>query len=379
VRSLHVAATWWPAVRYGGPIVSIRGLCRALARAGDAVQVLTTTVDGPTDSAVPTDVDVDDGGPRLRYHRSPWLRRVYWSPALQRSLAETAPMVDLVHAHGVFLWPTLAAGRAARRASRPFVLSPRGMLVRALIDARSRLAKRAWLALLERANLRGAAAIHATSAHERDALHELGLGPLRRIEVIPNGVDLPAAVAEPPDRRRLLFVGRLSGEKRLDLLLDSLVGVDGATLDIVGPDPAGLRPSLERRAAGLGLADRVAFRGPLDAAGVRGAIDGCDALVLTSRSENFGNVVLEAMAAARPVVVTPGVGAAAEVRAARGGLVAADDPRGLAAALSQVLDAPALARTMGLAGRFHVARNLSWDAVAMRMRALYADLVGDPR
>lgn len=379
MRLLHVAPTWWPALRYGGTIVSTRGLCRALARGGDEVRVLATSVDGAGDSPVPHGRAVDDGGAQVRYCRSRWLRRLYWSPSMRRALAAEAGHADLVHAHAVFLWPTWAAARAARRAGKPFVLSPRGMLVRSLIEARSRLAKRAWIALVERANLRAAAAIHATSEHEREALLDLGLGPLPRIAVIPNGVDLPQAGSPPPGRRRVLFLGRLSAEKRPELLLEALARVDAASLEIVGPDPAGLGRGLARRAAELGLAGRVVLGGPTDAAGVQAALARSDVLVLASRSENFGNVVVEAMAARRPVVVTPAVGAAALVRAAGAGHVADDDAASVAAAIARLLDHPGEAAAMGAAGGDFVARELSWDAVAARMRALYAELAGARR
>lgn len=374
MRLLHVAATWWPALRYGGTIVSTRGLCRALVRGGDSVQVLTTSVDGTGDSTVPIGVDVDDDGPRVRYHRSRWMRRLYWSPALARSLTQVAPTADLVHAHAVFLWPTAAAARAARRAAKPFVLSPRGMLVRGLIEARSRWAKQAWITLVERANLRGAAAIHVTSAYERDELRALDLGPLPRIEVIPNGVELPHAPSPPPGRRRALFVGRVAAKKRIETLLDALSLVDAVSLEIVGPDDEGLSPALARRAAERGLAERVVFSGPTDPAGVQAALARSDLLVLASRSENFGNVVVEAMAAGRPVVVTPGVGAADIVRAAGAGHVAEEDAASIAAAIRDLLDRPFDAAVMGDAGRRFVERELSWDAVAARMRAMYSEI-----
>jgi glycosyltransferase involved in cell wall biosynthesis len=363
-------------MRYGGTIVSTRGLCRALVRAGDEVEVLTTPVDGAGDSAVPTDVDVDDHGVRVRYCPSPRLRRFYWSPAMRRALRERAPRASVVHAHAVYLWPTWAASRAARRAARPLVISPRGMLVRSLIEARSRLAKRAWIALVERANLRAAAAIHVTSAHERDALRELGLDLAPRLEVIPNGVDAPAQVVPAPAAGRVLFLGRLSPEKGLDRLLPALAKLPSATLDLVGPDTGGLGESLRAQARSLGIEARVNLRGACAPEDVWSVLGAADVLVLPSASENFGNVVVEAMAAARPVVATRGVGAASALSASAAGLVVDGSPDALADALGRLLDSPAQAAAMGAAGRRHVLAELSWDAVAARMRALYAEIAG---
>jgi glycosyltransferase involved in cell wall biosynthesis len=106
-------------------------------------------------------------GVKVWYFPSRRLRRLYWSPPMARMLASEIGSFDLVHLHSVFLWPTWAAARAARRRGIPYALSPRGMLVKDLLRARSRYAKTAWIALIERANLAHAAGIHVTSPVER--------------------------------------------------------------------------------------------------------------------------------------------------------------------------------------------------------------------
>src|SRR5512137_1024098 len=130
MRLLHVVPTYLPAVRYGGPIHSVHGLCAALAARGHDVQVFTTNVDGPGNSAVPLGRPVDVDGVKVWYFPSRRLRRLYWSPAMGRMLKQEVGSFDLVHLHSVFLWPTWAAARAARGSSVPYVLSPRGMLVK---------------------------------------------------------------------------------------------------------------------------------------------------------------------------------------------------------------------------------------------------------
>jgi hypothetical protein len=86
---------------------------------------------------------------------------------------------DIVHLHSVFLWPTWAAARAARNAGIRYLLSPRGMLVKELIARRRRLAKSAWIHLIERWNVEQAAArsraIHGRSrAKTRRRAFQLG-------------------------------------------------------------------------------------------------------------------------------------------------------------------------------------------------------------
>ena len=150
MRFLHVVPTYLPAVRYGGPIHSVHGLCAALAARGHDVHVFTTNVDGPRDSDVPLDRPVTMDGVNVRYFPSTRMRRLYWSPPMARALQAELSGFDVVHLHSVFLWPTWGAARSARRHAVPYVLSPRGMMVKDLIQRKSRWLKRAWIGLIER-------------------------------------------------------------------------------------------------------------------------------------------------------------------------------------------------------------------------------------
>ncbi len=178
VKILHVVPTYLPATRYGGPIFAVHGLCRALARRGHDVHVFTTNVDGDGVSGVPLQTPVALDGVQVHYFASP-LRRLYLSPSMKRALRRDTAGFDLVHLHSVFLWPTWAAARAARRAGVPYVVSPRGMLVPELIARKSRWTKTAWIRLIERDNLESAAAVHFTARREWEDARRLGV-PLRK-------------------------------------------------------------------------------------------------------------------------------------------------------------------------------------------------------
>src|ERR1035437_5763746 len=163
MRILHVAPTYLPAVRYGGPIFAIHGLCRALASRGHDIEVFTTNIDGSEKSDVPIGVPVFLDGVKIRYFSSTFLRRLSWAPALAHALKGEISRFDLLHLHSVFLWPTWAAARLARETHVPYLISPRGMLVKELIGRRSRFVKAAWMSLIERSNLERASAVHVTS------------------------------------------------------------------------------------------------------------------------------------------------------------------------------------------------------------------------
>src|SRR5512144_1838241 len=106
MRILHVVPSYLPAARYGGPIFAVHGLCRALAARGHHVEVFTTNVDGPYNSAVPLRIPIPLDGVRVTYFPSEALRRLYWSPPLGRALHADLASFTVVHLHSVFLWPT---------------------------------------------------------------------------------------------------------------------------------------------------------------------------------------------------------------------------------------------------------------------------------
>ena len=377
MRLLHVVPTYFPAVRYGGPLYSVHGLGVGLAGLGHDVQVYTTSVDGSRDSDVAHGCPTERDGLRVTYFRSPGLRRVYWAPALKTRLRETVSEFDVVHLHSVFLWPTLVAARMAERANVPFVLSPRGMLVPELIERKGRWAKRAWIRCFERHTVSAASAVHVTSALERDDLLEMGLAP-ERVEVVPNGIDDPRFPIE-PNRRvtqgRLLYLGRISWKKGIDRLIHAMASIAHADLCIAGGDDEHLVPRLKQLAVDVGVEKRVRFIGPVGGVGKERLFAETDLLVLPSISENFGNVVLEAMVRARPVVVTRGVGLAAVVEDAGCGIVVDGDPESLAVRINALLADPSRRAEMGEAGRARALREFTWDRVAPRMESLYRSVL----
>jgi glycosyltransferase involved in cell wall biosynthesis len=384
MRLLHVVPTYLPATRYGGPIFAVHGLCRALAARGHTVEVFTTSIDGPVNSAVQHGVPVMLEGVKVRYFASDFMRRLSWAPALAHALRSELKGADVVHLHSVFLWPTWVAARLARESRLPYMISPRGMLVRRLIENRHRLIKSAWINLIEKSNLEHASAIHVTSVVEAAELGKFTL-QLHRVVMVPNGVDEAdrAFVGDPSEDIKalarehplILFFGRIAWVKGLDRLLQGFARSRAGTLAIVGTDYENLAPRLSQLARELGIGERVRFV-PRTVAGVDKEFIFASAqiFVLASYSESFGNSVLEAMQRGLPVIVTPGVGAADIVRKAGAGIVAEGNPEALGRAIDQLAGDPALARSMGEAARRYVREHSSWSRVAERMEAVYESL-----
>jgi glycogen(starch) synthase len=151
--------------------------------------------------------------------------------------------------------------------------------------------------------------------------------PPERVTVLPNPVpSLPELRARDDLRRSfglngatLAFAGRLTAQKALGRALEVVARVDGVRLVIAGDGPD--RPTLERRAGELGIAERVTF---LDAQPRQRVVElfrAADATILSSSWENFPHTVVEALAVGTPVLAMESGGVGEVVRDGVNGLL----------------------------------------------------------
>jgi rhamnosyl/mannosyltransferase len=206
-----------------------------------------------------------------------------------------------------------------------------------------------------------------------------------RCQVIPYGIDTAQFEKSDADAvrrirarfgdRLIISVGRLVYYKGLEYLIRGMVDVRG-TLVIIGDGP--LRGKLERLAAQLGIAGKVIFAGVIDNAGVRSYYHAAALFVLASvaRSEAFGIVQIEAMAAGLPVVNTSidsGV-PLVSLHEQTGLTVRPADPPALAGAINRLLEDSNLRRKFGEAGMLRARQEFSLDAMLQRTLDLYQNV-----
>lgn len=235
--------------------------------------------------------------------------------------------------------------------------------------------RRSTYAPLSRAVLRQARAIVVPSRAHIALSRELA-GFEAKTEVIPFGID-PArweTVPPPPDSPpRAVFIGRLVAYKGVDLLLRALEQVPDLRLDIVGSGPEA--PRLRTLAQALAVQDRVHWWGEYPDDELPRRMADAHFLVLPSVTveEMFGLVVLEAMAAGRPVITTALPSAVREVNVpgVTGLEVPLRDVPALARALDQLARDPGLREQMGAAGRARVAQHFTRERMARDHVALY--------
>ncbi len=385
MRILHVTPTYLPAYRYGGPIYSVHGLCKNLVKRGHTVDVFTTNVDGPSNSDVSVGVPVPVDGVRVWYFESKILRRLYFSPPMALALNKQIRKYAVIHLHSIYLWPTWAAAQCANRFNIPYIVSPRGMLIKNLIENKNRWLKTAWIRLFERRNLEKAAGIHVTSPLEANEVRRFGFH-LSNITIIPNGFDSAidrlsedannSIIADIiKNSSFILFLGRINWKKGLNRLVWALPHIPSQiNLIVAGNDEEHYQSVIEALAVKAGVSERIYFTGAVYGKMKTALFQKAQAMVLPSYSENFGNTVLEAMACGCPVVVTPEVGLADVVEQSGAGWVVAGDAHIFGKALKKLLADTILMHKMGVKGKKTVKEQFAWGVISEQMEKMYADL-----
>ena len=391
MRVLHVIPAL--SIRIGGPAVAVVEASLRLADLGVEPAIFTTDMALPQATKPRRTVEPAElpaGAERLDVRvfpaRQPY--RLAYSAALARALAAEAGRFDVIHIHMLFHLPARAASRRARRLGTPYIVSPAGSLDPKL-RGRNRSVKAINDRLWQRGMLDNAALLHYKTAEEERLCADLAFRAPGI--VVPNGVDLAAfrgAAGGAEFRERYLHgaqgpvimnVGRIAYKKRIDRLIRAFARLPArspaAVLAIVGPDDEGLGAGLMSLASSLGVADRVMLTGVVNGPDRHAALAAADVWALPSDTENFGNAVVEAMAAGVPTVITPGVNLAAEIDAAGAGLVCATEPAAIAAGIDSILADAAVAESLSIGGRAFAAR-YDWAVVAPRLRDMYEQALG---
>lgn len=298
---------------------------------------------------------------------------------ITRRTIQLAAVADLLHSHSLWRLTNVLPAWAAQCFTKPYVVSPRGTLNPAALR-HSRLTKQLFSVLGQRRTLRHAAMLHATSEGEYEDIRKAGLK--QPVAIIPNGVDIPELIEDHAvfEHRSLLYVGRIHPIKGLELLLHSWSRLapkhPSWVLRIVGPVDSQYARNMQNKTLTEHV-PRVKFLGELAGRALQKEYQRAEALVLPSISENFGMVVAEALANARPVVTTKGtpwVG----LRERHCGWWIDRTEEDLCEALDGLLSSGAVElREMGLTGREWMLESYSWERVAADMSDAYSWVLGE--
>ncbi len=376
---------------YGGTSESVRRLAHSLGALGLDVDIVTSNANGTSKLAVPLRTWIQETGYRIQFfpcwHRSDLI----FCPSLLYWLINHVADYQLIHTHTVFSPLILVAHGICKSRQVPYIATPHGMLEPWAL-AHKAWKKRVYYHLFERALLRQAAAIHATSSVEKGNIQALNLQP--EVILIPNGIglddfqDLPdpelfyQQFPTTGQRRLLLFLGRIDPKKGLDLLAPAFAQVHQCFPDthliVAGPDTIGFLPTARNFFAQAGCLEAVTFTGMLTGALKLAALAAASLYVAPTYSEGFSVSVLEGMACGLPCVITRGCNFPEAAVAGVAYVVDIEAPA-IATALIQCLQDPEAARAMGDRARDFIFRNYTWHQAAERLLQAIQQINSDPQ
>lgn len=350
----------------GGPTACTYNLLKGLRSGGVEADVLTLKPLDPADKIVGDDdfiiaVDNDAANPFV-YSRN------------FRDYIKMHGKYDIYHANGLWTYPTYITAKAARKAGKPYIIAPHGMLYpQGLVSKPWK--KRLALALFQKNDLDHAAALQATCVQEAEYISALGFK--KPIAIIPNSLptnDIKPVRETGNSIRKFGFVGRIHPIKNIDVLLAAWAKLGAKTKDcelvIVGDGDAVYKNRLMEFVSENSL-ENVRFPGFLTGKELTGTVRSFDYQMLVSKSENFGMVVPEALINGIPCIATEGT-PWEELNRYGCGWWIKDGIENLADTIAAAIELPEEGRRkMGARGREMIISNYSVNAVAEKMKRLY--------
>lgn len=365
------------AARHGGPPSVVRVHADAINASGSA---LIFGVSEPDEAR-----EALDAFPDAQLFPRTWPHSWYRGAGLRQALEARIDQVDVIHAHMLWDHAAWAAWQVARKHGIPLVITPHGTL-----NERWRWNtphKRLYRALIADRMLKEADKVHVITQQEQDAIEALGI-PIRPA-LIPNALpdhlfDEAKPASQPKrhprleGRRYLLYLGRLWGDKGLDLLPEAWASVcqrhPDVDLVIAGPDYKDYRQGLQTRIQALGIEHRVHLTGPVYEDDKLALLRSAELFILPSKSEGLSMALLEATASGLPCIVTPGCKMAALIESG-GGIEAERNVAAIGKAIDHLLSLPPVRHAaMSTAARTWARQHFSLAHIGPQLMDTYRQL-----
>ncbi len=382
LKVLHIIPAISPS--YGGPTTAVLEICRALIAKGVEAEIATTNADEHQNLDIRLGEKIKHQDISTIFFPRSVRTKYAFSWPLTHWIKKNIKNYDLVHIHYIFCYPTLVAAHYARKFGIPYVVSPVGMLGEWPMEQKF-FKKIIYLNLIEKRNLKGAAAIHYTSEIEKNASEGFNVSSLPVI--IPLGINLNYIKPDIPkgefrkkytqyaDKKLIVFLSRIHPKKGLELLIEALSKLlktrNDFILIIAGNGEPYYESILKKHIRDSHLDSCTIFTGFLEGKDKYTLLQDADIFVLPSYQENFGFAVVEAMSMGVPVIVSDQVDICREIEQFEAGKVVPCDALPLAVAIQDLLDDEEQRLNMGENGKRLVSEKFNQEKMADKLIDLY--------
>jgi glycosyltransferase involved in cell wall biosynthesis len=390
MRVLHVI----PSISLvrGGPSRIVLDMAHSLQSQGIDIQILTTNDNGDKTLEVPLGKSIIYQGIQTYFFSrySPpirALREFAFSFSLTAWLIRNISKYDLLHVHYIFSYPSTIAMFIARLKGIPYLTMPHGSLGKWALE-QSSIKKKVYLHLIERANLNNSQFIYLYSEQEQQEIRPLKFRS--PTFVLPLATNIPQFIPNasvllrqhlnlPLDEPIILFLSRLHPKKGLDYLISALSQLLAHRFSfiIAGSGTPEYEAEVDSMLIESGVKDRTHLTGFVDGKAKDLLLQGSSLFALTSHSENFGIVVLEALAVGLPVLLTHGVALSSVVEENSLGYITEMDITEIKQKIEQHL-LSSIDNTKGELSSYlrqFTSKNYMWDKVAKDLINIYEECV----
>jgi Glycosyltransferase len=387
MKTLFVFPAYEPAWAFGGTVSSNVNLCKAMAKHGVAVVVYTTNADGKGGHLnVPLNEPIILDGVEVWYFNCDlFVQKGFYSRGLNQKLKKTVSSFDMIHVAAIWQFFQFDVYRSCKYFSKPYVVSTHGSLSRWPLN-QNKIRKRLYWHLFGKTAIKHASGIRFTAEDERvtacSTLKALNETPGF---IIPNGieinnikrhVDLRKSLNISDNKFVLLYTGRIHKKKGIHLVFEALKKLnDSRFLFLIAGPKEDMHYTNYLIKLSNEIRDSIIWHDPVSRDKIWDFYYSSNLLVLPSYDENFGMIVVEAMACEVPVMITRNVAIWREIQADEAGVIVNQDADEIAEAIKKLADDTELLNRMKQNARKSAEDRYDINKVASFMIKAYEDIL----
>lgn len=385
MKILLINSVFFPAIEWGGPVTATYDLARKLAENGHDVTVYTGDARDYDTNINRLERKVVEKEDFKVYYFKNWSRhfRYFFTPGMIIPLLKHAKEFDIIHVNSYRQFQDMMSFIILSLIGKPFVLTSHGYV---LPDGKGQLYKKTYDFFIGRKLLSSAKKIIAFTEKQREDYQKMGVNR-NNIKIIPNTIDIEKLPTKgnlkkflnlPDTVKIVMYLGRIDEDKGIRVLIEAFtkIKMENVHLVIAGKD-FGFEEESKKLLKKILIENRVHFTGLLDKERKLQAFVDADIVVYPSLHEaGISMVILEAAAAARPLIISDAIGFAKEAIEYHAAITCPpNNIEKLYEEIQRLLVNSEEAEKMGLRAQQVIKEKFSWNSALQQHIEVYNEVI----